>query len=86
MANLRVVKDDDPAPEFDPEVVDCLREALRRAEAGQVKSVFIVTEDAESVYEYSTCTMEALPIYTFSKLVAEQEIRELMGFDDETRH
>jgi len=84
----RVVKDDEPAPEYDQDVVDALHDALRRAQAGEIKSVFILMEDSDGAYASSICTESALPLFTYARLTAEDEIRELMsmGHDLGTMH
>ena len=81
-SKLRVVKDDDPAPDYDPELVDTIREVLRRAEAGDVKSVLILSEDNEGGYASSVYTESALALLTYARLFAEDEVRELMGMID----
>jgi hypothetical protein len=75
----RVVKDDEPAPEYDQDVVDALHDALRRAQAGEIKSVLILMEDSDGGYASSVCTESALALFTYARLAAEDEIRDLMS-------
>lgn len=54
MSHLRIVKDGEGGgPEQDTRIVDCLRDALKRAEAGEVRGAFIALDTMDGEPEVS---------------------------------